>query len=119
MTQNRFDVSNAMPEDWRDGTFLGRIETAQGPSPILIKGGRVFDMSYVAPTVSDLIEGDDFKPSTHDLGDLEGLELTSDTLLSPLDLQCVKAAGVTFALSAIERVIEERARGDATRTSCR
>jgi fumarylacetoacetate (FAA) hydrolase family protein len=114
MTQNRFDVSNAMPEDWRDGTFLGRIETAQGPSPILIKGGRVFDMSYVAPTVSDLIEGDDFKPSTHDLGDLEGLELTSDTLLSPLDLQCVKAAGVTFALSAIERVIEERARGDAT-----
>ena len=35
------------------------------------------------------------------------------TLLSPIDLQCVKACGVTFALSAIERVIEERARGDA------
>src|SRR5690606_40461292 len=34
-------------------------------------------------------------------------------LLSPIDLQCVKAAGVTFALSAVERVIEERARGDA------
>src|SRR3546814_4477486 len=35
-------------------------------------------------------------------------------LLSPIDLQCVKAAGVTFALSAVERVIEERARGDAS-----
>jgi fumarylacetoacetate (FAA) hydrolase family protein len=34
-------------------------------------------------------------------------------LLSPFDLQCIKAAGVTFAVSAMERVIEERARGDA------
>src|SRR5690606_36927566 len=34
-------------------------------------------------------------------------------LLSPLDLQRVKACGVTFAVSAIERVIEERARGDS------
>ena len=34
-------------------------------------------------------------------------------LLAPVDLQCVKAAGVTFAVSAVERVIEERARGDA------
>ena len=36
-------------------------------------------------------------------------------LLSPIDLQCIKASGVTFAVSAIERVIEERARGDAAR----
>jgi fumarylacetoacetate (FAA) hydrolase family protein len=36
------------------------------------------------------------------------------SLLSPVDLQCIKACGVTFALSAIERVIEERARGDAS-----
>jgi fumarylacetoacetate (FAA) hydrolase family protein len=34
-------------------------------------------------------------------------------LLSPIDLQCIKAAGVTFAVSAVERVIEERARGEA------
>ena len=33
-------------------------------------------------------------------------------LLAPIDLQAVKAAGVTFALSMLERVIEERARGD-------
>jgi len=33
-------------------------------------------------------------------------------LLAPIDLQAIKAAGVTFVLSMIERVIEERARGD-------
>jgi fumarylacetoacetate (FAA) hydrolase family protein len=38
-------------------------------------------------------------------------------LFSPLDLQCVKACGVTFAVSAIERVIEERARGDADKAA--
>jgi fumarylacetoacetate (FAA) hydrolase family protein len=114
MPQIGFDVSGAMPADWRDGSFLGRIETKDGPTPVLIKSGRVFDMSHVAPTISDLIEGGDFSPSTADLGDLETLGLTSATLLSPVDLQCVKAAGVTFAVSAIERVIEERARGDAS-----
>src|SRR3546814_9146352 len=40
-------------------------------------------------------------------------DVCSSDLLSPIDLQCVKASGVTFAVSAIERVIEERARGDA------
>ena len=55
-----------------------------------------------------------------DLGSIESLSVTSawsddagTTLLSPLDLQCIKASGVTFAVSALERVIEERARGDA------
>ena len=33
-------------------------------------------------------------------------------LLAPIDLQAIKAAGVTFAISMLERVIEERARGD-------
>ncbi|HVY79389.1 MAG TPA: fumarylacetoacetate hydrolase family protein [Steroidobacteraceae bacterium] len=65
-------------------------------------------------------------PSGADLGPIEELGLApayeSGTasggrarLLAPFDLQCIKAAGVTFAVSALERVIEERARGDATR----
>ncbi len=33
-------------------------------------------------------------------------------LLAPIDLQAIKAAGVTFAVSMLERVIEERARGN-------
>jgi fumarylacetoacetate (FAA) hydrolase family protein len=114
MSQLTFDVAGDMPADWREGTFLGRIETTQGPSPVLIKNGRMFEMSSMAPTAADLIEGGNFTPSSNDLGDLDELALTSDTLLSPIDLQCVKAAGVTFAVSAIERVIEECARGDAS-----
>ena len=46
------------------------------------------------------------------VGDGPGLRL-----LSPFDLQCIKACGVTFAVSAIERVIEERARGDYARAA--
>jgi fumarylacetoacetate (FAA) hydrolase family protein len=77
-------------------------------------------MSAVAPTVSALL---DRRNSTGaagvELGTLDALNLRSPnersdpTLLAPVDLQCIKAAGVTFAVSAIERVIEERARGDA------
>ena len=59
-------------------------------------------------------------PDGDDLGPLAGLAVrpafvdgSSLRLLSPFDLQCIKACGVTFATSAIERVIEERARGDA------
>jgi hypothetical protein len=33
-------------------------------------------------------------------------------LLAPIDLQAVKAAGVTFATSLLERVVEEQAKGD-------
>jgi fumarylacetoacetate (FAA) hydrolase family protein len=51
------------------------------------------------------------REEARDLGSLETAVAPSQ-LLAPIDLQCVKAAGVTFALSAVERVIEERARGD-------
>ncbi|HEX7655480.1 MAG TPA: fumarylacetoacetate hydrolase family protein, partial [Sphingomonas sp.] len=56
--------------------------------------------------------------SGDNLGQLDQISLSPEPdaairLLSPIDLQCVKASGVTFAVSAIERVIEERARGDA------
>jgi fumarylacetoacetate (FAA) hydrolase family protein len=114
MLHRSFDIASAMPADWQAGTFLGRVEKTDGPSPVLIKGGIVYDMSRVAPTVTDLVERGDFTPSDMPLGSLDSLSLTSATLLSPVDLQCVKAAGVTFAVSAIERVIEERARGDAS-----
>ncbi|MDX3910756.1 MAG: fumarylacetoacetate hydrolase family protein [Sphingobium sp.] len=106
-----FSLRDDLPSDWRSGRFVGRVMQAAGPSPILVEDGIAYDMSQVAPTVSMLL---DRLPSRGDtgqaLGDLDTLDLP---LLSPVDLQCVKACGVTFALSAIERVIEERARGDA------
>ena len=108
---------DCLPADWRSGLFLGRVETAEGPTPLLVEGGIAYDMSRAAPTVSQLI---DILPTEGlsgfgaakgvSLGALGALDLP---LLSPVDLQCIKACGVTFALSAIERVIEERARGDA------
>ena len=103
---------DCLPGDWRDGLFLGRVQTAEGPSPILVVAGTAYDMSRVAPTVAQLVEQLPLSPDAGEaLGPLETLALP---LLSPVDLQCVKACGVTFALSALERVIEERARGDAS-----
>jgi fumarylacetoacetate (FAA) hydrolase family protein len=106
-----FTLSGNLPADWQSGRFLGRVMTKDGPSPILVVDGAVYDMAKVAPTVSLLVDRLPLNPRDGVLlGDLESLDLP---LLSPVDLQCVKACGVTFALSAIERVIEERARGDS------
>ena len=103
-----FSAAEALPADWREGLFLGRAQLTEGPSPILIEKGRVYDMAQVAPTVSALVEARHFTSAGgRPIEGPDGL-----TLLSPIDLQCVKASGVTFAVSALERVIEERADGD-------
>jgi fumarylacetoacetate (FAA) hydrolase family protein len=113
-----------LPTDWRNAQLLGRLLLREGPTPVLVSGGRVRDLSRAAPTVSQLLDGwTGVPPPGNDLGPLEELRLTrayenaapAPRLLSPIDLQCIKASGVTFAVSAIERVIEERARGDAAR----
>jgi fumarylacetoacetate (FAA) hydrolase family protein len=104
--------ASALPVDWQDGVFVGRIATDAGPSPILVVRGEAFDMSARAPTVADLVESGDFSVAGGVSLGAFGADLSR--LLAPVDLQCVKACGVTFALSAIERVIEERARGDSS-----
>ena len=119
MADGSFKAAAALPMDWREGRFVGRIAGKEGPTPVLIAGGIVHDMAKVAPTVSALVEDKAFDTSAgHALGALDdiGIGIDDDSpfrLLSPIDLQCVKAAGVTFAVSALERVIEEKARGDA------
>lgn len=106
------NLVDCLPADWRAGVFVGRVLTADGPSPILVRDGIAHDMSRIAPTVAQLVESLPLAADAGEaLGPFDALDLP---LLSPIDLQCVKAAGVTFALSAIERVIEERARGDAS-----
>ncbi|WP_419723194.1 fumarylacetoacetate hydrolase family protein [Sphingobium aromaticiconvertens] len=106
-----WNVDDALPSDWRAGRFVGRVLTQHGPSPMLIVDGIAHDMARVAPTVAQLMDQLPLDPADGIiLGPLDSLALP---LLSPVDLQCIKACGVTFALSAIERVIEERARGDA------
>lgn len=106
----------ALPIDASTALLAGRVLHGNGPVPVLLREGRVIDVSASAPTTADLFD-------LADLASVDGVDLCAVEqltvgggpfeLLSPLDLQCVKACGVTFAVSAIERVIEERARGDA------
>jgi len=104
-----------LPDDWQTAILVGRIETAAGPTPVVCREGRLADVSHVAATVSDLLNLDVAGVSGRDLGPIDEFDFAAQPLLAPIDLQCVKAAGVTFAVSAVERVIEERARGDAAR----
>jgi fumarylacetoacetate (FAA) hydrolase family protein len=116
-----------LPSDWRQAILVGRLQTREGPTPIVVVEGRVRDVSKHAPTVSQLLNGwtgsvSHVIDNSTDLGPLESFNLTQPfagakdiRLLSPFDLQCIKASGVTFAISAMERVIEERCRGDASK----
>ena len=109
-----------LPKDWREAILVGRVRTAEGPTPVVVASGRVRDVSRSAATVSELLNawsGD--LPAGEDLGSPDELPIAAQfrggsnlPLLSPFDLQCIKACGVTFAVSAVERVIEEQARGD-------
>jgi len=104
-----------LPADWTTATLVGRILTRAGPTPVLCRDGRLADVSREAPTVADLMNAWPAKIAGRDLGLIQDFDFEAQPLLAPIDLQCVKAAGVTFAVSAVERVIEERARGDAAR----
>ena len=103
-----------LPADAAEAVLVGRLLLDEGPTPVLIRGGAVEDISRSAPTVADLMDLTD--PASVSGTPLFGIEelasFPRERFLAPVDLQAVKAAGVTFAISAIERVIEERARGD-------
>ena len=100
------------------GLWLGRIERAGvGPCVVTLRDGRLIDItSKTAPTVRDILERDDAanyvrSATGEDIGPLNA----DHRWLAPCDLQAVKACGVTFAGSMVERVIEEKAAGDAAK----
>ena len=104
-------TASIFPIDVANATLAGRLLLDEGPTPVLIRDGAVEDISRVVPTIADLMDLAD--PASISGERLFGTDdLPSERILAPVDLQAVKAAGVTFAISAIERVIEERARGD-------
>ncbi|MBT2134942.1 fumarylacetoacetate hydrolase family protein [Croceibacterium sp. LX-88] len=109
-------LTDILPSDYASGTFLGRAQSPEGPCVIAIRGGALFDLTLEVATVSGAVARRAFNGGTA-IGTVEGGLPNGWRLLSPVDLQCVKACGVTFAVSAIERVIEERARGDASRAA--
>jgi len=114
-------LAGLLPEDWRSGGFLGRIDLGAGPVPVLIADGALYDLTPSAATGAGAIERGQTTPQHgHRIADLDANDPRlpdAATLLAPIDLQCIKAAGVTCAVSAIERVIEERARGDASQAA--
>ncbi|MEY2954188.1 MAG: hypothetical protein RLZZ401_2275 [Pseudomonadota bacterium] len=126
------ETSNILPHDGLAGTLVGRIwlpGVLPGPAVVALRPDGVFDLSAHYPTMSTLL--DTAQPAEavrkapgQRLCSVDALlanslpghrDTTLPYLLAPCDLQVVKAAGVTFAASLIERVIEEQARGDASR----
>jgi fumarylacetoacetate (FAA) hydrolase family protein len=117
----------ALPDDPQRAVVVGRVwrPDREGPSVVVVRGVEAVDISAAAPTVRDLCEAAMPAALAHDAkGEPIGLlaDILANTprgkrkagkpwLLAPIDLQAVKAAGVTFAVSMLERVIEERARG--------
>ncbi|WP_370870539.1 fumarylacetoacetate hydrolase family protein [Pseudotabrizicola sp.] len=118
-------ASGLLPDDAASATLVGRVWSDQqgGPCPFVLRDGHVFDLSNVSATMSGLLERDDLHAAlgATDLTDLGPLDRFlnggAGRLLAPVDLQAIKAAGVTFADSMLERVIEEQARGDSARAS--
>ncbi len=135
MSAIRFSVSQTLPVDAAAAALVGRVwrpaspdgTALAGPCVVAVRGDRLYDLSAHTPTMSALLERSDRlwlarEAEGTDLGPLQAwlqssLEHGCDTqhrhLLAPCDLQVVKAAGVTFAASMLERVIEEQARGEA------
>ena len=118
----------ALPDDADRATLAGRVwhPDAAGPSVVAVRDGVLFDVSRHFPTMRDLCETPDPAAALaaadgEAIGGLDAIiaNTPADTrdpnkpwLLAPIDLQAIKAAGVTFVISMLERVIEERARGD-------
>ncbi|PDT40799.1 fumarylacetoacetate hydrolase [Sinorhizobium sp. FG01] len=118
-----------MTTSYENGTFVGRAwrPDVEGPSLVTVRAGELIDItSKAVPTMRDLLELSD--PVAHvrsasgeAIGSVDAVMAKTEPgrdkvhLLAPCDLQAVKACGVTFARSMIERVIEERAAGDAAR----
>lgn len=125
-------INIRLPEDGSDGALLGRVwlpgETP-GPALVRLDGETVQDITAAGPTAAELLNASDplarlgtadGRPicSVEELLDNSRPErLSADLpyLLAPVDLQVIKASGVTFTASLMERVIEEQVRGEPAR----
>ncbi|MGP4052242.1 fumarylacetoacetate hydrolase family protein [Streptomyces sp. 2A115] len=118
-------AGSVLPADADRAALVARVHDPEwdGPCVAAVRGEQVVDLTAIAPTVSDLMERDDAAAVVReaDGGHVWRLDELLDAptgrrdvprLLAPIDLQVIKAAGVTFARSLLERVIEERTGGD-------
>lgn len=128
--------TTSLPDDAQRALLVGRVwrpAPVDGPAVVAVRGGRLVDITRHAPTVSDLFERDPAsllaivrEAEGDDLGEVAALlQAATDgrddadglRLLAPCDVQAIKACGVTFAVSLLERVIEEQAKGDPRRAA--
>src|SRR6266550_1181050 len=127
--RDRLTIAQCLPVDRSQATLIGRVwsPAVAGPIVALVRDDALYDLSRLAPTVRDLLDLDDAVmairaiQSLLRIGDLAAILANSSErdrnadapwLLAPCDLQAIKASGVTFVSSMLERVIEEQARGD-------
>lgn len=121
-------AAHILPTDGTAGTLAGRVWLPGRPGPVVVavREAGVFDVSAAFATMADLTES--ANPAValraipgEALGALDAIlantdpasrDVTRPWLLAPSDLHVIKAAGVTFPVSMLERVIEERAKGD-------
>jgi fumarylacetoacetate (FAA) hydrolase family protein len=131
--KERLRPHRCLPADAAAATLVGRAWVPGepgGPCIVAIRGNDVVDLTPIAPTMSDLLDADEpaatvarGAQSAPPLGGLAAILANSipdgdpgrPRFLAPCDLQAIKASGVTFIASLLERVIEEQARGDAAR----
>jgi fumarylacetoacetate (FAA) hydrolase family protein len=127
MSSFRLDPAATLPADGTAGTLVGRawLPQVEGPAVVVVRADGLYDLTRAFPTVRDLAEARDPAAAVaaaegRRIGTLadvlantpeEGRDQTKPWLIAPIDLQAIKAAGVTFAQSLLERVIEEQARG--------
>jgi fumarylacetoacetate (FAA) hydrolase family protein len=133
MAALRDALQPVLPDDAAAAVLAGRVwrPDVAGPSVVALRDGELVDVSAAFPTMRDLCEADDPAAALRGadgerIGRVDAALLNTPPeqrdpgkpwLLTPIDLQAIKAAGVTFVLSMIERVIEERARGDMAAAS--
>ncbi len=129
----QLDPTETLPADGTEGTLVGRLwrPVVEGPSVIALRADGCYDVSRAFPTVRDVCEARNPAAAItgvkgERIGDIKSIlantpEHSRDPakpyLLAPIDLQAVKAAGVTFAISLLERVIEEQAHGEPQRAA--
>ena len=122
------EIPAALPADHDRAVLIGRV-WMEGTGPVLVRvrDDGLYDLSHLAATASELLEMADPVGTVREYGGgriADTAEVLANTahdqrdpalpwLLAPCDLQAIKAAGVTFVASMLERVIEEQARGDA------
>ena len=126
------NAANSLPADGCAGTLVGRAwapGSPPGPAVVALRADGVFDLGRAAPTCAALIDADDPAALARNvagvrLGAIDELLANSAAdardpgkpyFLAPVDLQAIKACGVTFVGSLLERVIEEQAKGDPSR----